>query len=83
MPRSCLNIPVGYKSTPGTRRSMENAAAGHRARPSAPPAVSQQTRAVSAMPSPRDEREARWQAFYSNPTLRAELEHAIRVGIDC
>ena len=62
---------------------MENTVEGHWARLSAPPAVPQQTQVVSVMPSPRDEREARWQAFYSNATLRAELEYAIRVGVDC
>ena len=57
---------------------------GHWARLSAPPAVPQQPQVVSVMPpSPRNEREARWQAFYSNATLRAELEYAIRVGVDC
>ena len=62
---------------------MENAADGHWARLSAPLAMPQQTQVVSAIVPPRDEREARWQAFCSNATLRAELEHAIRVGIDC
>ena len=31
----------------------------------------------------RNDREARWQAFCSNTELRAELNYAIHVGVDC
>ena len=62
---------------------MQNAAEGHWARLSAPPAGPQQKPGGVSDAAAARQREARSLAFCNNATLRAEMDYAIRVGVDC